>query len=146
MIGVAGLALITILGPGVADSLNCDSCKNLILTSTSGFEDEWPIFTNEPWTIENEWDGLPQYRCDGCFGSRKKIIWMENRWSIVDCLPDEPTACAGVHEILRSPSVNKGVCLWDTMGTWEYCTGTIAPTGCTEYSQDTTITFTCVDQ
>ncbi|XP_023334697.1 uncharacterized protein LOC111706142 isoform X3 [Eurytemora carolleeae] len=110
---------------GFGQGATCE-CESMLLSSTGGLANEWPIFMNT-WILDTvEYDGHPQYRCDECFGARKVLIWLEDRWSIVDCNPDNSEGCQGVHEFVRSPRVPTGTCLWDVQGEWEYCDGEIS--------------------
>merc|ERR1711962_484838 len=113
----------------------------IMLSSTGGLSTEWPIFLHT-WVLDSEYDNMPTYRCDECFGSRKKLIWMENRWSIVDCTPAEGCPVNAVY--LMSPEVTKGVCIWDVQGTWRYCNGAITVEGCVSSDTDDTVNFECV--
>merc|ERR1711872_805831 len=63
---------------GVGEDLSCDKCSSLLLTSTGGLSNEWPIFLHT-WVEDGSYDALPKYRCDECFGSRKKLIWLHDR-------------------------------------------------------------------
>jgi len=124
-------------------SASCETCEDMMLSGTGGFSDKWPIL-HHTWTLNGDYNGMPSYTCFECFGSRKQLIWMEDRWSIVDCLPDQPEACHGSHEILRSPSVSHGTCVWDVQGTWIYCSGALTTAGCSATSTDTSVAFTCI--
>ena len=74
---------------------------------------------------------------------------LSGRWSVTDCNPKHDHSCAGVHQYIRNtvPGVaGDGTCPWNVQQPWEYCTGDlIVQGGCTQYTTDATITFTCVD-
>jgi len=138
---VAVLAVFSsIIGLGFSD--DCFSCQSLLLKSSGNFSTTWPIFHHH-WTQNGKYDGMPKYWCEECFGTRRELIWDVNRWSIVDCLPNQTDACFGSHEIVYSPNVGKGICLWDVQGTWHYCTEGLTNQGCVSYGEDNTVRFQC---
>lgn len=71
-------------------------------------------------------------------------IFNGGRWSIVDCTPGD-VACGGSHEMIRSAPGADGLCPYDNIGPWEYCSGDIiVGGGCTHYSSDDLAQFICL--
>eukprot|EP00095_Tigriopus_kingsejongensis_P001620 maker-scaffold289_size220122-snap-gene-1.27 protein:Tk01620 transcript:maker-scaffold289_size220122-snap-gene-1.27-mRNA-1 annotation:"hypothetical protein EMH_0003250" len=139
------LSLLVLASAALAASngtdVSCDLCDSMLLESDGGFADEYPRYLGY-WKRSGTYEGQSFYMCLDCMGLRDKLIFIGDRWAVVDCEPGN-VACGGSHQMLKSVPAD-GFCPYDDIGPWQYCDGDLIVGGsCTHYSTDETVRFTC---
>jgi len=139
-------AFLLVLSVALADK-GCTEYDSMLFTAEGGLEIEYSRYMGT-WINLESYDGRPVYACPGmdCQGLDRMLAWIEDKWIIVDCLPNDVVACGGSHYEIFSTGGTNSSCPYDDIAPWKYCTGDIIPgtTDCTKYEEDPTAKFTCL--